>query len=320
MAKSIWRRSPGRLQSSDLIKKNSTGASALVADDFFEYVAPTNTTPSRISVSAQGPDFNITMPSGIQAGDIVIAYATRDGGAATDPNPTLWTPIANIYQSADGQPMQAAYHLCDGSESGSSVVYSFSLPFVFIVELWRGADPASPIGATSTYLSAGIGPSGAVTPISTTIPAVSTTVTNSAVVAFYGVDVTDNAPTYTFSTPSGFSGAYTNQYDYSAIAVFNKIQPSTGSSGGVASLINTESRLGIMFVINAVAGAAASFRALSIVSGKLQEVTDAQLGTGLKPWVLYNDKFVERVAAEGVPLVIDGNKIRELASGETLLI
>ena len=320
MAKNVFRRSPSfRLSGQNLVKLNAAGASAAIADDFFEYVAPTNATPTRISVSSQGPSQNVTMPSVIY-GDLVVVYAIRDGGSASDPNMSIWTTIKNIYQSADGEPFIAAYHVCDGSESGSSAAFSFSLDFYYTVEVWRYADPVTPIGASDSYVSSGIGPSGAVSAIATTLPSVTTTVSNSVVVAAFAGDVTDDADIYTYSTPSGFSGKFQFYQSYNTDCVFNRVKVDAGASGTVTSNINTEARMGIIFVINAVASSVVNMRAIVVISDKWQEVTDAQIGTGLKPFVLYNNNFVERVASEGVPLILSGNALREIQSGETLLI
>lgn len=63
-----------------------------------------------------------------------------------------------------------------------------------------------------------------------------------------------------------------------------------------------------------------SKRALIMSSGQLAEITDAQLGTNLKPLVIYNGDLRQRSVAEGSPLVLDAGTLRALASGETLLL
>lgn len=64
----------------------------------------------------------------------------------------------------------------------------------------------------------------------------------------------------------------------------------------------------------------AGLRALVISGSNWAEITDSQLGTGLKPLILHNNKYSERSSTEGEALVIDVNEIRVISSGETLLI
>ena len=60
-------------------------------------------------------------------------------------------------------------------------------------------------------------------------------------------------------------------------------------------------------------------RALLIKAGKLKQITDAEKGTGEKPLVLINGVLKQRVASEGVPVILDNGKLRTLGTNETLL-
>lgn len=63
-----------------------------------------------------------------------------------------------------------------------------------------------------------------------------------------------------------------------------------------------------------------SIRALVMVNNLITQITDALVGTGLKPLVLVNGVIQQRVASEGIPIVYDGNKMRTMSGTETLII
>lgn len=64
----------------------------------------------------------------------------------------------------------------------------------------------------------------------------------------------------------------------------------------------------------------ASYRAIVLVGGVLRQVTDALLGTGMKPVVLDSGVLKERSASEGTPMVLVGGALVPMPSGGTLLI
>lgn len=63
-------------------------------------------------------------------------------------------------------------------------------------------------------------------------------------------------------------------------------------------------------------------RALLLKLGLIQQIADAEVGTGKKPLVLVDGTIKERVASEGLPLIYDPTiaGLRTLASNETLQI
>ncbi len=69
-----------------------------------------------------------------------------------------------------------------------------------------------------------------------------------------------------------------------------------------------------------LAAVAKTKRALTLTSGNLSEVTDAQVGTGKKFAVLVGGVIQQRVTSEGLPIVIAQGQLRTLASDETLII
>ena len=63
-------------------------------------------------------------------------------------------------------------------------------------------------------------------------------------------------------------------------------------------------------------------RALVLINGAIRQITDAQIGTGLRPLVIMSDgKLKERSESEGVPLIISAGFIRCMnTSTETLQV
>jgi hypothetical protein len=63
-------------------------------------------------------------------------------------------------------------------------------------------------------------------------------------------------------------------------------------------------------------------RALILSGGRVRQILDAELGTGLRPVVLMSDGTLRvRATTEGTPIVLGTDmRRRTLAAGETLLI
>jgi hypothetical protein len=107
--------------------------------------------------SAKAGTNSITLPSGIQAGDIIVLFGFRNTTTA----PTLPTGYTNISsQSANGISYRSAYKIATGSESGTSV--TFTNANVIQCAVYRGAsrvgNAASTTNASSANTSiAGIG-------------------------------------------------------------------------------------------------------------------------------------------------------------------
>jgi len=64
----------------------------------------------------------------------------------------------------------------------------------------------------------------------------------------------------------------------------------------------------------------ATQRALIMVGAQITQIVDALVGTNNKPLVLYMGRIQQRVADEGVPLVLVNGNIRTLAANETLIL
>lgn len=259
---------------------------------------------------------SLTLPSSISAGDLLLVSFSRDQDVT--PSLTGWTAISYVHTEGDGQTLGVMAKLAIGIEGGTSVNFNIG-DATYLVHQYRNVDPTTPWSSASTISANGA--SGDISPSfkTITIPSVTTPTNNSILFALFGGDVVDDSATYTYSTPAGFGHKTINQEDYDTLCAFDKVQATAGASGTVSSDINTDGYVGIMFSINAMVSVT-NVRALIINSGKITEITDAQLGIGLKPLVLYNDKYVERSSTEGEPLIIDGNNIRVKTSGETLLI
>ncbi len=62
------------------------------------------------------------------------------------------------------------------------------------------------------------------------------------------------------------------------------------------------------------------YRALVIINGRISEITDDLIGTGLKPLVLLDGQVRERVDTEGTPLILINGLFYTLPQGSTLLL
>jgi hypothetical protein len=60
--------------------------------------------------------------------------------------------------------------------------------------------------------------------------------------------------------------------------------------------------------------------ALVLVNGRLRQVRNAEVGTGLRPLVLHNGRLKLRAGSEGTPMVVIHGKAVPLPSGHSLLI
>lgn len=272
--------------------------------------------PTLIDHYTENRDGNVNMPASVMAGDLLLVLSTVD---STPPSafPSPWQTIADVYGSGDSQTISGYWKIALGTEAGTVLTPGGTR--TWLVYQYRGVDLTTPIGSVSTNKNDGA--SGAVIPdVTLTVPGVTTTTANSIVFALFGGDVTDSAPTYTYTTPSGFGNKLSNQEDYDTLCAFDKVQVAAGASGSVACAMNTAGIMGMVFVINAPAGSSTPVRALVISSGSVIEITDVQIGTGLKPLVSYLGNIKERSASEGTAIVLDGGTLKEMLSSETLLI
>lgn len=73
-------------------------------------------------------------------------------------------------------------------------------------------------------------------------------------------------------------------------------------------------------VSNAIAQSITYRRAILWGIYGMAEITNAQLSLGFKPLVLYNGQIKERVATEGVPIIMINGNLQTLASSDTLQI
>ena len=104
-----------------------------------------------------------------------------------------------------------------------------------------------------------------------------------------------------------------------ASAVFDPLVFDAALFGGAGELF--DAALFDAVVFETASGSLLPRRALVRDGQWLAEVTDAWLGTGRKPVVILAGELRERVAAEGVPVIIDSGVLRCLdAATEQLLI
>jgi hypothetical protein len=193
---------------------------------------------------------------------LIVCY-TRD--AFTNGAATGWAQVERKYNAGDGQTLEGMYKIADGTESGATIGFDIG-DATYVVYHYRGVNQVTPFGTATSGVTTNVA-GGEVTAAPITIPTVTTTVADSIIFAVFAGDVTDNVPTYTYSTPTGFGNKVIIQDDYDTICAFDKVQTSIGDSGTITSNINTEGVAAFAFVINpAVSGGGGSTATPSGVS------------------------------------------------------
>jgi hypothetical protein len=166
--------------------------------------------------------------------------------------------------------------------------------------------------------------------IVTPVGAITSTVINGQTVTISGT--TGNTPVSGLATITGSAGGVTQGPTAVTLGsgtftiTFTNVAPGTYSP--TVTLTNSAgtgtATGGSSFEILGVGEGATTQRAVIHKNGGYARVTDAQLGTGLKPLVVYNGKLRYRQTTEGVPIVlvpgVNQTKFRLLQPGETLEI
>lgn len=213
--------------------------------------SPTNVIPSLpqgipsgyISYSVNqnnGTNINVSVPSNISAGDLLVAFGTTDSGDGTWGAPAGWT-IALDQGSGATVDMFVAYKTATSSESTYTFTNSLSAKHTVQVAAFRGVSWGG-LSSTDFAFSAG----------AVTAPALTSTVNNSIILTAFSC--ANNA--VTFATPSGFTSIGTYNSSAPSQALFYKggqlggystdsatVDPSgtTGKSAAISILLTNAS-------------------------------------------------------------------------------
>ena len=169
---------------------------------------------------------SVPAPSGITAGDVLVASITSDRNASMTTVPAGWTPMVNglsINSSAGaGARIYAYYHVVGASESGSySWVLSSKQKWGAGITAYRGVNTTTPL---DTSVVTGVNSSWSGT--SLTLPSITTASSNTMLIGAVGLD----SGTPLAAPPSGWTQEWQAAGGQVA-ALADKAQPNAGASG-----------------------------------------------------------------------------------------
>lgn len=188
---------------------------------------------------------SITLPSGIQADDVLVIYSSSDTGIAT---PTDWTELVSVLYASNAMEAAVYYKVANGTESSTSVnvggsdMNSEPTHMAFVL---RGADASSFQSATGTGTSTTISTSAGVSPVV-------------GEAFFFIFSSNAGSKTWTSQQIANNNPTWTEQYDFSS-AILN---PS--SAAATASWDSTE--VGATGVASATASSGTEEKAIILVS------------------------------------------------------
>jgi hypothetical protein len=183
---------------------------------------------SETTLTGTATSHAITLPTGIEAGDIINIYCSTqessDAGAPT--TPSGYTQRWSLGHSSSFKPrITSVWKLADGSEDSTSVTFTWgTLVETHIVALvWRGVNPGTPFDVTQT------GPtSGASNPD----PASIATATDGAVVL--AIVAANRTPTPSVTISSGYTLAFSQVPDNRAFVIAYKTVGTAGADDPAA--------------------------------------------------------------------------------------
>jgi len=175
----------------------------------------------------------MTMPSGVVAGDQLLAFLSGDS-SGNSWSATGWTAIGGPTSSAtpDGQSFECFTRVATGSEGGTQTfTYTGSGGVLCIITAHSGRASAA---LTSSNLVATANTSSNTSPV--TMGATGLTATSGDdLVAFYALDDGTTTDTFSYSAPTGFTVQQSNtaNTNFNAGALFTEDNVSAGATGTI---------------------------------------------------------------------------------------
>ncbi|MBX4192571.1 LamG domain-containing protein [Candidatus Parcubacteria bacterium] len=201
------------------------GVGMLFAVSAIADITPGNSTTAT-STSVSSNDITLAKPSGTVEGDFLLAGIALDDGTPSLTAPSGWTPIARTNNDVDAS--LASYYKVAGASEPSSYTWTItpSAKGAGGITRYEGVRSFSPIGAFGSSTGSGSVAS---------VPAITTTATNTQVVALYTVNA--GGAGINFSTTSGMTERYEikNATAGPTLSAQGKLQVTPGSSGTVFS-------------------------------------------------------------------------------------
>lgn len=200
----------------------------------------TNSTPADPCAVTIAPDAN----------DFLIGWAITDSQPnGAEDSPAGWTQLYRASSTFDGATLQVSYKKADGSETSASFNSTGANTMIAGVISFSGVDTTTPLDVTpQTFTSS----------TSDTTTSISITpVTNGCDLVFVqGQDGATGDYSFTFSTTSGTTGAWTTRVDQNSgffnVACGSATQTTAGAL--TAQVVSTTGgRLGVLFALRPVA-------------------------------------------------------------------
>lgn len=179
-----------------------------------------------VESSSGTPAATVSVPEGVQPGDVLVAALEVDADPVVVTAPLGWTLVRDRLSGAG---TSAAFHAqlyVHNATATEPVDYTFAAPD----DVWVGAEIAAYAGVSQVDQSA----SASATGTNVTAPSVNASVTGEILVAFY-VDFDGG----TWSTPSGL----TKRIDESGMSIQDTIRSTAGATGARKAFNTTSSAL-----------------------------------------------------------------------------
>lgn len=179
------------------------------------------------SRASSGTTCTINKPSGVQTGDLLIVICTIDGTGASLSGPSGFSTLHSEVQSGS-QTTASWWKEATGSEPSTySVTWSGSEAYVGSCIRISGADTSNPVDVSDSNTGSGYS--------TVSAPSVTTTVGNTLLLRFHGMDDDDEGDDYSGDNPSGTTELYAygstgSNHECSGACSYES-QTSAGSTG-----------------------------------------------------------------------------------------
>lgn len=192
------------------------------------------------------------------AGDILLAWAITDSTTAgnLDSDPSGFSNLAPIANSTnDGASFRASIKVADGTETSVSFNSTSTVPCIAGVIAFSGRDTTTPLDVAAVTI--------ALSTASTTADLSITPITNGCDLCYIlGNDGGSSDTTFTYTTQSGTTGAWTTQPDqhsgYHNIAAGSAVQTTAGAITARCTTSQSGGRLGVLVALRPAVSAAKS--------------------------------------------------------------
>ncbi len=191
------------------------------------------------------------------AGDILLAWAIADSTTTgnLDSDPSGFSNLAPVVTSTnDGATFRASIKVADGTETSVSFSSTSTNPCIAGVIAFSGRDTTTPLDVAAVTI--------ALSTAGTTADLSITPITDGCDLCYIlGNDGGSSNTTFTFTTQSGTTGAWTTQPDqhsgYYNVAAGRAVQTTAGAITARCTTSQTGGRLGVLVALRPAVSAAA---------------------------------------------------------------